>query len=346
MTPDDAARVAARRGPTAVRRSRSWGAPAAAAGALAAVTLLVGAVSPVAGGLPAPSRTTPASTPLDVRTSGARARVRSRASVAPLPPGSRLLGPLAGSTELHAEVVLEPRDPSALEAFDKAVSTPGSSRFGHYLAPGAFRAAFGPTPATVAAVRAWLAGRGLVVGPTAPDGLAVPVSASAARMGRAFGSTLVRYRLPSGRVVRAPTAAPLVPASLAGAVGGVVGLDDLALPVPELARPVVSGARASSGGSPAAGRGAVQGARADAVVAHLAGPAPTVACQDAIDSRAQAADAYTVDQLAQAYSFSSLYPGDEGAGVTIGVYELEPYEPSDVTTFEDCYTPAITTVLR
>jgi subtilase family serine protease len=36
---------------------------------------------------------------------------------------------------------------------------------------------------------------------------------------------------------------------------------------------------------------------------------------------------------------SSLYPADEGQGVTVGIYELEPYLPSDIATFESCYTP-------
>jgi subtilase family serine protease len=48
-------------------------------------------------------------------------------------------------------------------------------------------------------------------------------------------------------------------------------------------------------------------------------------------------------QLAQAYSFSAVYSsGDEGQGSTIGIYELEPYLPSDVETYESCYSPAIT----
>jgi len=41
-----------------------------------------------------------------------------------------------------------------------------------------------------------------------------------------------------------------------------------------------------------------------------------------------------MDELASAYSFSPLYAqGRLGGGVTIGIYELEPYEPSDISTF-------------
>jgi subtilase family serine protease len=48
-------------------------------------------------------------------------------------------------------------------------------------------------------------------------------------------------------------------------------------------------------------------------------------------------------ELAQAYSFSAVYgSGDEGQGSTIGIYELEPYLPSDVATYEGCYSPPIT----
>jgi len=64
---------------------------------------------------------------------------------------------------------------------------------------------------------------------------------------------------------------------------------------------------------------------------------PQVSCS------ALTAAGLSATQLAQAYSFSSLYgSGDEGQGVTVGVYELEPYLPSDISAYEGCYSPAIT----
>ena len=119
---------------------------------------------------------------------------------------------MAPSTAVHADVVLEPRDPAALEAFDTAVSTPGSPSFRHYLAPGEFAAVFGPTPTTVASVRGWLAGRGLARRPDVERRPRRPgLGHRGARSTTPSALGLEQYRLPSGRVVQAPDAEPLVP---------------------------------------------------------------------------------------------------------------------------------------
>ena len=237
---------------------------------------------------------------------------------------------MAATAEIRADVVLSARHPAALEAFDAAVSTPGSPSFRHYLGPGEFARVFGALPTTISSVRAWLAGRGLALGPTSGDGLVVPVSGTARQVDQAFAVGLEQYRLPTGEVVRAPDAEPLVPAALSGVLDGVTGLDDLSRPTPQLVR---SAAPALLDAAPGA---------AGAPSPHASGPAPTAGCEDAIDSNGANAGALTADDLAQAYSFSSLYPGTEGTGVTVGVYELEPFLPSDVNTFKSCYSPAIT----
>ncbi len=211
--------------------------------------------------------------------------------------------------------------PPRSESFDTAVSTPGSPSFRHYLAPGAFAAEFGPSPATIAAVRAWLAGRGLRVGPTSGDGLIVPISGTAAQIDRAFDVGLEQYRLPSGRVVRvARRRRRWCPSALAGALDGITGLDDLSRPVPELVRSAP--ARPRPGRWRAGHRARRRGRSPRAARAR----APTAGCARHASSPTPAsAGALTVDQLASAYSFSSLYPGTEGSGVTVGIYELEPF---------------------
>jgi subtilase family serine protease len=259
--------------------------------------------------------------------------VRNTRSVPALPTGSRALRAVPVATAVHADVVLKPRDPAALDAFDTAVSTPGSPSFRRFLTPGAFAGTFGPLSTTISAVRQWLTGRGLVVGPTSADGLVVPVSGSVGQVDRAFDLGLEQYRLPSGRLVRAPDAGPLVPGPLSAVVSGVAGLDDVNRPVAQL---VGSGARIGPAGTwPAPARAAaVESPRAG-------GPTPTPGCTTQINSNGANAGALTADDLAQAYSFSSLYPGTEGAGVSVGVYELEPYLTADINMFKNCYTPAI-----
>jgi hypothetical protein len=277
-------------------------------------------------------------------TPSSRAWVRSTKSVPSLPKGSLVMHAVASGLMVRSDVVLKPRDPAALEAFDTAVSTPGSPSFRHYLVPGAFATEFGPDPSTITAVRDWLSGRGLSVGPTSGDGLIVPISGSAAQIDHAFDTSLEQYRLPSGRIVRVPDAEPLLPGALASQLYGVTGLDDLNRAVPQLVHspattPSPAHAQATGGTTAPAASPAIGPAAGP--IAHAPGPTPTAGCQSNISADG-AGGALTVDQLASAYSFSDLYPGTEGSGVTVGVYELEPYLLNDINTFKNCYSPAIT----
>jgi hypothetical protein len=263
---------------------------------------------------------------------------RLSGAVPALPPGSRPEGPSDESQTLELDVTLSPRDPSGLEAFAQAVSTPGSSQFRHFLTSGQFAARFGPEPSSVVAVRSWLDSQGLRVGASIDDGLIVPVRGDLASVARAFAVGFENYLLPSGRTARLPTEEPRLPAGLSGLVSDVVGLDDLARPTPQLARSDANRAATAFGG--------VQGGTAPATspgephaATRATGPTPTSSCVSAID---QSGGGFTGDELAQAYSASPLYAsGDEGQGVTIALYELEPYLPSDIAAYDNCYSPVL-----
>src|SRR5580658_6613768 len=176
-----------------------------------------------------------------VAAGAAPAGAATAASLAPqrigtapgLPRGARLLGALAASTTMQVEVVLEPRDPAALTAFASAVSTPGSPLYRHYLARGQFATRFGATPAAVAAVEASLRAEGLRPGPVSADRLSIPVTATEGELAKAFSTSFERVAV-GGRVAYANTAAPLFAGAVKSAVEGVIGLDDLYLPRPEL----------------------------------------------------------------------------------------------------------------
>jgi len=103
-----------------------------------------------------------------------------------LPVGSAVVGPADAAATVTVDVALHPRDQAALDAFVAAVSTPGSAEYHHYLGAGQFAPTFGPTPATIAATRAWLTSSGLQPGPTSPDGLLIPVTGSTAQLEQAL----------------------------------------------------------------------------------------------------------------------------------------------------------------
>jgi len=239
-----------------------------------------------------------------------------------LPLGSARRGALAASTPLRLQVLLSPRDPAAIAALVSQVSTPGSPNFRHYLRAGEFSARFGATPETVAAVDAALRDAGLVPGPVSADRLSIPVTATAATTQRAFAISLQRFQAPDGRTVYANTSAPKVRASVAAAVTGVVGLNNVAIRRPGL----------SPGGAP---RPSGPGQALPHVNSSGTGPQPCTAAR----AQASGTGSYTIDQLASAYAFTGLYSaGDLGAGVTVGVYELEPNLTSDIAAYQGCFS--------
>jgi hypothetical protein len=239
-----------------------------------------------------------------------------------MPVGARAIGAVSASATQTAEVVLRPRDGAALTSFIAAVTDAKSPLFHHYLPPGAFASRFGPAPSTIAMVKSQLQADGLQVTGVA-DGMVIDVRASASQVGRAFGTGLEQVRMANGSIGRATTGAVRLPSSIAGSVAAVVGLNSVVRLQPLGLR------RASSSG---------QGRHAAAAAPSFAHPAgsPT-ACADA-RADAQAFGGLTDDQIANAYGAFGLYgAGDLGAGQRIALYELEPFQASDVKTFDTCY---------
>lgn len=237
----------------------------------------------------------------------------------PLPRGAVRLGPVAPASRLRLDVTLNVRDPAALTAFLAALSDRRSPQFHHFLKPGQFGPRFGPALSSVAAVRGALRQAGLSPGAVAANRLAIPVTATAAAVEHAFGTGLIRYRLPGGRTGYANAKAPKIPATVARYVSGVLGLNTLYLERSMLARPSVR---------PAGARGPAP--RRLALVSDSSGPQ---ACSAAV-----ATGGYTANELASYYLMSPLYKlGDEGKGMRVALFELEPNLTSDISAYKTCY---------
>jgi len=250
---------------------------------------------------------------------GATVRVGPAPAV---PTGARFTGMVPAGTRLHVTITLRPRDPAALAAYARAVSTPGSPSYRRYLTPAQFAQRFGASEARIEAVRRSLLARGLTPGAVSRGALSISVVAGAGALERAFSVSLTRMALRDGRMAIRASAAPALPASLAGAIQSVVGLNTTAAPRPLLVR-AQPGSRGGSARSSLARGHVVTG-----------GPQPCGAASAAAPGQ----QAYTADQIASAYGFSGLYAaGDNGAGITVAVYELEPDDPSDIAAYQSCY---------
>jgi subtilase family serine protease len=226
------------------------------------------------------------------------------------------------------------------------VATPGSPQFRHYLTVAEFAQRYGAGPEHIAAVSSALRAAGLTIGAPAANGLSLPVSGSTATVEHAFATSIASVALPGGRVAYANTVAPTLAPDVAGAVLDVLGLSNVTL-AHAASRPSSRHSewirdRHGSKSTPsrtfaAPGHGLVvtdasglASARARSRATATGGPSPCAS--------ASGAGGYTADTIASAYQFTSLYSaGDLGAGQTVAVYELQPYNPTDVSAYESCY---------
>ncbi len=256
-----------------------------------------------------------------------------------LPVGVIASSAAPGEETLDVHVSLRPRDPAALDQFVAAVSTPGSPYYRQYLRPGEFGARFGATPATVATVTAALRARGLTVGEPSSSGLSVPVTGTISRLSKAFGTAFRQYRLSSGDAGIANVSAPKVPASIAGDVQAIVGLDRLSRATRVTPKPSPAAAQAALTANVAAEPALTANAAADAALTANAAPNASTspaACTEAVDF-AKSVGAYTPAEIAHHYGIDTLYAKTLGAGATIAIFELETFNAADVAAYQACF---------
>jgi subtilase family serine protease len=154
---------------------------------------------------------------------------QARANVANSAPAwmghAKKVGKANNAGAVNARVYLTPKGGLAAEqAAVTAVSTPGNASYRHFLTPAQFEAAYEPTQAQVDSVSSWLTSQGLKVTGVDANRQYVSVKGTVAAAQTAFGTQVQTYTH-DGQTVQAPSGALSVPASLAGSVLTVTGLD-------------------------------------------------------------------------------------------------------------------------
>ena len=224
---------------------------------------------------------------------------------------------------ITASVYLADRDAAAMTALAKAVSTPGTAQYHHYLTAAQAMAAFAPSAAQARAVEGWAADSGLRVGAVSSGfGAHVQVSGTASAIAHAFGVKFGSYKVGVRKAVQkfwAPEQAASVPASIRGDVLTVTGLDSarhVATPDETLPPP---------------GQNYVVAPWSSSYYAEkvAAGPFGTVAGTTTkiptVDGQAQpwTVTGYTPAQVRGAYNVAQS--GETGKGVTVAV--IDAYTP-------------------
>ena len=240
-----------------------------------------------------------------------------------LPAGAVVVGAVAPSQRISGEVDLAPNHPAGLNRFVAAVADPTNPLYRHFLTVAQFRSRFGASSSTTAAVTGWLHHAGLGHVAVAPDGLFVTFRGPARIVDRTFGAQLVRTRSAGQPAGMATVGAPAVPASLLGAVTGVLGLRRGTPSSPQFV-----GRRTLTPVQPD-----VQPMRQARVAANDVVPQ---ACPQA-SQVASSVGAYTASNLAQAYQADPLYQaGQQGSGIRVALFELEPFSATDIADYQQC----------
>ncbi|MFF0011972.1 protease pro-enzyme activation domain-containing protein [Streptomyces sp. NPDC005374] len=246
-----------------------------------------------------------------------------------VPAGATVTGATASKTALHLSVNLAPRDPQALADFVTAVSTPGNAQYHHYLAKGQFASVFGPAQATIAGVTRALKAAGLAPGKVSPDGLSIPVTATAAQASHAFGTGFHNVRLKDGTTDYLNTSAPSLPANVAPSVTGIVGLSSI-----NTVSSHHSAVRRTSRHTSArtAAPSAVSGRASSAATAD--GYTPALCADFTGSGLTDGTDYYSPGKLAGAYGMTSS--ATAGAGQTVAVFELENVDAGSIAAYQSC----------
>ena len=208
-------------------------------------------------------------------------------------------GAFPENSQVTVTVGMNLRNHAELEQLVQAVYARGNPAYHQFLSPEEFRARFGPSAATLAAVTRHFQSQGLTVTQTATTLL--HVTGSAAAVSRAFSVELHAFQVPAtaGQPAyrfRAPIGAPQMPAAISAAVHGVLGLDTRPRYTPRH---------------------------------HRHAPQLLPAKNDAPNTPDAPGD-WTVQDFAIYYDVNPLYhQGFDGKGQTIGIVTLASFTPSD-----------------
>jgi uncharacterized repeat protein (TIGR01451 family) len=206
-------------------------------------------------------------------------------------------GLLPATNELHLAISLPLRNEDGLNKLLREIYDPASTNYHRYLTPEQFTQQFGPTEQDYQTVINFARTNGLTVTATFPNRALVDVSGSVASVENAFQIKLHVYRHPKeNRNFFAPDTEPSTVAGIP--ISHVSGLENFIIPHPANIKKNLPAGK-PSGVTPASGSGP--------------------------------------SGLYQGKDFRAAYvPGTplNGAGQTVGLFELDGYNLSDITKYE------------
>ncbi len=278
-----------------------------------AVTAMTGAFA--AGAMAAPS-------------AGGPHYVAIRGSVSPTT--DHIIG-VYHSKRMSVEVVLAPRNGAGLNTTLRALYTRRSGSYHHWLPTGKFDASYAPDAATRAAVRTYLRSQGLRIQHSSSPFL-VRAAGSSQRVAAAFHTTLSRFVNPKGIRYFANSTRVALPSAIASKVLGVIGLTNTVREKSQIMRSPHE-LHPARGNRPAGTNCQTpyptEQQLANAILGISGFPFGY--------GGAPGCNGLTPSQLNSIYGAPHAGSRAQGRGVTIAVFELSAYLPSDITTFAQTF---------
>jgi subtilase family serine protease len=231
-------------------------------------------------------------------------------SVAPYATASRVIGAVPGASKLTIQLWLAPRT-AAAEVYAAGTATPGSPTFRRFLSPADYTARFGATTAATAQVESWLRSAGFTGVAADPGRDYVQATAPVSTIDRALNVRMEYYRATGGASagrykLRANDRPVALPASVAGSVLGVTGLDNAAPITYARAGDPAAATHVPQTPSFACSQWYLQHYATKLPRLYGATQFPTIIC------------GYTPQQLRRAYGYDG---SDVGKGVTVALVE-------------------------
>lgn len=238
-------------------------------------------------------------------------RVTLNTQVAPLTKHAQLLNSADSSQPMQLAIGLNFRSGTDIDSFLSALYNPQSPYYHHYLTPGQFTQLFAPTSDQVQQVVTYLQGQGFTVTNVASNNLMIDATASVGQVQNSFRTQIKNYKI-GNKTFHANSTPPSVPNPVGSLISSISGLDN-STPYQPLYQRGLTHARHSH--------------------ATQIGPIGGLAPSDFLN-------AYDIAPL-QANGFL-------GDNQTIGLFELDGYQASDVNQYFQGYgitPPSISNVL-
>lgn len=233
-------------------------------------------------------------------------------TVSPLVAQSHRIGAADPNRRVSLTIGLRPSNTQALINYAQAVSDPKSAAYHHYASSAQITSAFGPTLAEQNAVLQFLQSSGFTITQTYSHRLLIGFSGTLGQVEQTFHIAISNYAAPDGRVYYANASEPTLPASIAGMVQSISGLND-ALQRSHSPQPMNAVSKTASAGA--------NGVSCPVTVANTFNK-----------------PYYTPPQIAHAYNLDAMYSaGWQGQGQTMALFELDTFNINDLRYYEACY---------